>query len=407
MAMYAFILFYVVCFVCGEMKPAAFYHSSDDIEAKLAHLSEDCPHVTLGLETTPDVDVALRSVRITCPSSRPKLPVLLFFGEHAREMITVETALMLIQILAAGGCEEASDNTDSSTGFAFKHKASTEVLALLNQEERALLADVLARADILIFPNINAFSRRSVEHGTYCLRSNPRGVDLNRNWGDHWEPGDSDTDHYGGPSAFSEPETRILRDVALAFKPQLFLTVHSGALGMFSPRAFSTEIATGPTEATMLEILKRLNPKYCNCPVGAAGEQLGYLCPGTCLDFLYDQGTPFTFAFEIFENGYFKHHTMTPDHQTISEASCFLVEEAAHTSPVSVSSGRNAFFSLQSQSRKKSLKTRTKRKDDELSCLTQFNPTKRTTFDGTIKNWAVAILDLIRHVGEAIDQESS
>jgi len=38
--------------------------------------------------------------------------------------------------------------------------------------------------------------------------------------------------------------------------------------------------------------------------VGAAGKQVGYLCPGTCLDYIYDKlGAKYSFAFEIYERG--------------------------------------------------------------------------------------------------------
>lgn len=58
----------------------------------------------------------------------------------------------------------------------------------------------------------------------------------------------------------------------------------------------------------MLEILNKMNPKYCNCDVGAAGKDVGYLCPGTCLDYAYENlAVPYSFAFEIYErNANFK-----------------------------------------------------------------------------------------------------
>ena len=56
-------------------------------------------------------------------------------------------------------------------------------------------------------------------------------VDLNRNWGnDHRDKNVPLGDEmYPGPSGFSEPETRILRDLVSAERPDLFLSVHSGA----------------------------------------------------------------------------------------------------------------------------------------------------------------------------------
>lgn len=52
----------------------------------------------------------------------------------------------------------------------------------------------------------------------------------------------------------------------------------------------------------MLEIVNSIHDKYCNeCGVGAAGKEVGYLCPGTCLDYIYENvGADFSFAFEIY-----------------------------------------------------------------------------------------------------------
>jgi len=35
--------------------------------------------------------------------------------------------------------------------------------------------------------NGNPVSRKNVESGSYCLRANENGVDLNRNWSAFWE----------------------------------------------------------------------------------------------------------------------------------------------------------------------------------------------------------------------------
>lgn len=39
----------------------------------------------------------------------------------------------------------------------------------------------------------------------------------------------------------------------------------------------------------MMDIVNTINDKYCkDCGVGAAGKEVGYLCPGTCLDYIYE-----------------------------------------------------------------------------------------------------------------------
>lgn len=49
--------------------------------------------------------------------------------------------------------------------------------------------------------------------------------------------------------------------------------------------------------------MESVNEKYCvECTVGAAGKEVGYLCPGTCLDYAYDNvEVPYAYAMEIYE----------------------------------------------------------------------------------------------------------
>jgi hypothetical protein len=86
-----------------------------------------------------------------------KMNVFLLFGEHARELISPETGLNIAKAL----CGKAETTVD------IKHN--------LNHFKYNMIV------------NANPISRRKVEEGEYCLRVNENGVDLNRNWDDHWE----------------------------------------------------------------------------------------------------------------------------------------------------------------------------------------------------------------------------
>ena len=47
----------------------------------------------------------------------------------------------------------------------------------------------------------------------------------------------------------------------------------------------------------MMSMLRDLDEEYCQCPFGAAGREVGYSCPGTCLDYVYDElNTSYAFA---------------------------------------------------------------------------------------------------------------
>lgn len=73
---------------------------------------------------------------------------------------------------------------------------------------------------------------------------------------------------------------------------------------MYTPYAYSEEKAQF-NENKMMGVLKELNPKHCQCNSGAAGKEVGYLCPGTCLDYAYEAlKTPYVFAWEIYQRGF-------------------------------------------------------------------------------------------------------
>jgi murein tripeptide amidase MpaA len=65
------------------------------------------------------------------------------------------------------------------------------------------------------------------------------GVDLNRNWDSHWQKVEGDEQTYSGAAPFSEPETVALKNALEKYQPFLFLTIHSGTMGMYTPYAYS------------------------------------------------------------------------------------------------------------------------------------------------------------------------
>jgi predicted deacylase len=91
---------------------------------------------------------------------------------------------------------------------------------------------------LFVLPNLNpdGYARSRGPQG----RGNARGVDLNRNWGHHWQehlPGGGCwalQPLSGGREPFSEPETAALRDFLLRQKVEALISYHSAALGIFA-----------------------------------------------------------------------------------------------------------------------------------------------------------------------------
>jgi len=386
------------------------YHSTDQLMIEYRKLAAECPGMEISSRKSGSVDMPIvRIKQVASPAHRS----LFFFGEHARELISTESGLAFTRAL----CDPRSPNA-------------------------AKAKQVLENSEVLILPNINADGRARVEHGEYCVRGNGHGVDLNRNWNDHWELGadaSKKLQSWGGKAPFSEPETQILRSIADEYKPTIFLTVHSGTLGMYMPYAYSAElVADEKDRERMLGVLSTLNKDYCACSAGSAGKEVGYLCSGTCLDYMYDKlGTKFAFGYEIWDGETKKGYSNVGS----AEGRSFLeVQSAGRRRKRDISGRRHRHFScfleleegdmnefdfdeqslLQEEmliidrrvsrtlsprapSSRFAALSRTKTdaqfpkptEDKYVGCLTQFNPTTRASFEATLDNWVKAYLDTV------------
>jgi carboxypeptidase T len=186
------------------------YHSAESLEADLRRLAEDNPEVAQlheigrSVENRPIWALRLGERR---GSSRK----VAFFGcHHAREWISVEVAYLLAEDLLAGAA------TDPAREW-------------------------LQEGEIWVAPMVNPDGHEFTRTSNRLWRKNRRrnangsfGVDPNRNYGYMWGTLDNNTtssvasdDTYFGPRAFSEPETRAVRNLVAR---ELFggvLTYHS------------------------------------------------------------------------------------------------------------------------------------------------------------------------------------
>jgi len=144
-----------------------WFRTTDELHQELGDLSSSCNGAVIEMSTESKLNtgsaagqsVELDVLRIRKSGVHGKVKAMMVFGEHARELITGESALDFVRTLCGNG----------------KYAAKA--------------AEVLDNVQFTIVPNANPVARKLVEQGQYCKRTNEDGVDLNRNWGsEHREP---------------------------------------------------------------------------------------------------------------------------------------------------------------------------------------------------------------------------
>ncbi len=227
---------------------SCFYHSTDAI---LKTIQLECDMVPdLSCDMHGDIMV------VEWKGYKPK-GVVWAFNEHARERITGELALEMIQELKT-----------------------------LNPDTR-----------ITIIPIVNAWGRRRVEEGKHCQRKNRNGVDTNRNYPQkmvhHYA---KYSEEYEGRHALSEPETKLVSKLLKG--ASRYVNVHSGEYSLYMP--WDSITSRPPHYDKMKKTLKKYS-KYCKrCSVGSAALTSFYKAYGSSVDYATTIGVPEAYTFEIF-----------------------------------------------------------------------------------------------------------
>ncbi|WP_339772691.1 M14 family zinc carboxypeptidase [uncultured Paraglaciecola sp.] len=201
-----------------------------------------------------------------------KKPALLYTGTiHAREWIGIELANSFIKYI------------------------------IENHQFNPKLQEALTRNTLYIVPCLNPdgfeYSRTHFSFWRKNRRNNGDGtfgVDLNRNFGIRFKSGtDTSSNIYGGPSAFSEPETRAVRDFVQDHKNiTVSLDYHSQGNVFFPAHKFDHEAEIDTTDLNTLcanmafEIEKVTGRKY-----GIhRGKPPTNLINGSGREYYYNQG---------------------------------------------------------------------------------------------------------------------
>mmetsp|Transcript_24493 Transcript_24493/g.61605 ORF Transcript_24493/g.61605 Transcript_24493/m.61605 type:complete len:498 (-) Transcript_24493:165-1658(-) len=364
--------------------PYPFYHTTAEIHEQVLALASRC-NGWLSVESRKEADgPAIDVVSIRKTDATPTDRFFLLFGEHARELISAESGLHFLQTV----CGESPLAARSSAPVSSLLQ-NTQAQGLATS---AAISKLLDSTEIRMVVNGNPESRARVETGEYCLRVNTQNsVDLNRNWDDKWEPSDAEmsADTNPGPKPFSEPETRVFLSAVREFEPTGFLTIHSGTRGMYMPWAYNMVSPAQRNGDVMLQMLQTLDENFCQCPFGAAGKEVGYSCPGTCLDYVYDKlHVDYSFAFEIYGN--------PSEDASLKERFDEIVREnaAASAGNTNVAPAAVATSLLQLGAAEKVDTSEIGRNWREDSCFSQFNPTTQEDFEQTLENWTQVYLKL-------------
>ena len=166
--------------------------------------------------------------------------------------------------------------------------------------------ETLRSTTFVIIPMENENGRDLVEKGDLCERKNGHGVDPNRNWALDWgvkAPAYDPKEEYPGKAPFSEPESRILRDLIAGFKPHAVVNWHSGMSAVFTPYDHVAQEPTGPGAEAMLQFARVIDAEHCDkkCVLGSGGKGVGYLAHGTAADYIYDtMHVPVVYTWEIY-----------------------------------------------------------------------------------------------------------
>ncbi len=266
------------------------YHNYEEMMAAIWQAAAAHPDITrvytagVSLEGRP-----IPAVKISdAPAADdPAEPAVLFFSlTHAREHLTVEMGLEVIRLFTEGyGVDPALTN-------------------LVN-----------TRA-IWVIPNANPDGGEfDVEGGYYHYwRKNRRpnfdgsyGVDLNRNYGYNWGccGGSSSTpssDLFRGPTAFSEPETQIVRDFVLAHpRIRAAITFHTYAELILYPFGYTYEDQPADMDPTDYRAFVALARRMAQTN-GYTPQQSSdlYITSGDAVDWLYGEQGIFAFTFEMY-----------------------------------------------------------------------------------------------------------
>uniref|UniRef100_A0A8C7E1K7 Carboxypeptidase A2 n=1 Tax=Naja naja TaxID=35670 RepID=A0A8C7E1K7_NAJNA len=284
-------------FLCHQVYPfLSIYRAMDDIVM-------DHPQIVSKLQIGQTYEKRPMFVLKFSTGGNRRPAIWIDAGIHAREWVTQATALWTAKKIASDFGKDPS------------------VTALLNKMDIFLL--VVANPDGYAYSHTNNRMWRKTRSripGSRCV-----GVDPNRNWnagfGGPGASNDPCSDSYRGPSANSEVEVRSMVDfVKRHGNVKAFISIHSYSQFLMYPYGYK---CTKPKDA---EELDRVGKSAADDLTSLYGTRyrVGPICSviyqasGGSIDWSYDYGIKYSFAFELRDTG--RHGFLLPANQIIPTA---------------------------------------------------------------------------------------
>jgi hypothetical protein len=257
--------------------PFADYLDLDEVNALLDELAAGAPDLATVIDLGASIEGRpIRGLRIGTGNGQWPAMVIVG-GQHAREWISVSTALWIASRFVQGAAEPD-------------------------------LAELFASLDVVIVPVVNPDGYVYSWEAQRFWRKNRRdgvGVDTNRNFGYGWggegagfEP---EAENYAGPAAFSEPESTAVRDWVVGHDEVVaFVDLHSfgqlllwpwGHIDEDTPDAIALETMGGDMAEAMFGVHQR---SY--TPI--QGVDL-YPAAGNAIDWAYGDANLRAFTIEL------------------------------------------------------------------------------------------------------------
>lgn len=207
-----FLLFNATCDDGGNNPPnAGLYHTYTEIDSDLHALAAAHSQIAQVSSIGKSLEGReLWAVKISdnVAAQEGEARVIFLGGHHAREWIAVDVPFLLADHLLN------------------EYGTNPQITALVDN------------AEIWIVPMVNPDGHQYSVASQRLWRKNRRnngdgsfGVDLNRNYGYQWggpgSSGDTFSEIYRGPAAFSEPETQAVRDFVQAHPPRALISYHN------------------------------------------------------------------------------------------------------------------------------------------------------------------------------------